>query len=74
MVIEWLPNLKYSFSPPHRGLSSTVRRCVSRETGLEYAVKIINRSQGNAIEESITAEVEILRSLPEHPNISKGLF
>ena len=65
----------YSFnrnaSHSSRGLSSTVRRCVSRETGREYAVKIIDKAQDEAIKESIDAEVHILSTLPRHPNISK---
>ena len=56
----------------HRGLSSTVRKCVSRETGLEYAVKIIDKSQEEAITESIQAEIEVLTSLPPHKHISES--
>lgn len=48
-----------------------MRRCKSRENGLEYAVKIINKSQDENINESIAAEVEILKILPSHPHISK---
>lgn len=54
----------------YRGLSSTVRKCVSRETGKEYAVKIIDRSIDDTIFESIKAEVEMLRYLPQHDHIS----
>ena len=56
---------------PYRGLSSTVRRCVSRETGVDYAVKIIDKSQDEAITESIAAEMQILNYLPKHPHISE---
>lgn len=55
----------------HRGLSSVVRKCVLRENGQEFAVKIIDKSQDNAIKESIEAEVEVLRYLPYHPSISE---
>ena len=55
----------------YSGLSSIVRKCISRESGQEFAVKIIDKSQGDAIKESIDAEVEVLRYLPPHPNISK---
>lgn len=55
-----------------RGLSSTVRKCVSRDTGIEYAVKIIDKSQDEAITESIAAEMQVLSYLPEHKHISKG--
>lgn len=58
----------------HRGLSSTVRKCVSRDSGLEYAVKIISKTQDEAINESIVAEVEVLTFLPKHTNISKDEF
>lgn len=51
------------------GLSSTVRKCISRETGIEYAVKIIDKSQDEAITESIAAEMQVLNYLPRHPNI-----
>lgn len=46
-----------------------MRKCVSRETGLEYAVKIIDRSQEEAITESIQAEIDVLNSLPPHKHI-----
>ena len=55
----------------YRGLSSTVRKCVARETGIEYAVKIIDKSQDEAVTESITAEMQVLNYLPRHPNISE---
>lgn len=54
-----------------RGLSSTVRKCVSRETGIEYAVKIIDKSQDEAITESITAEIQVLNYLPKQNFISE---
>ena len=66
-----LPSLICSALLPYRGLSSTVRRCVSRETGQEFAVKIIDKSQDAAVQESIMAEVDILSRLPQHPNISE---
>ena len=58
----------------HRGLSSTVRKCVSRETGIEYAVKIIDKSQEEAITESIQAEIDVLNSLPHHKHISESVW
>ena len=54
-----------------RGLSSTVRRCVDRTTGHEYAVKIIDKSQDEAIQESIAAEMQVLNYLPKHRYISE---
>jgi serine/threonine protein kinase len=61
----------YDFQNYHRGLSSTVRKCVSRDSGIEYAVKIIDKSQDEAITESIAAEMQVLSYLPEHKHISK---
>ncbi len=58
----------------HRGLSSTVRKCVSRETGLEYAVKIIDKSQEEAITESIQAEIQVLNTVPPHKHISESFL
>ena len=55
----------------NRGLSSTVRKCICRESGVEYAVKIIDKSQDNSITDAVTAEIEVLRFLPKHQNISK---
>ena len=48
-----------------------MRKCVCRETDVEYAVKIIDKSQDEAITESITAEMQVLNYLPKHPNISE---
>ena len=56
---------------PSRGLSSTVRRCVCKETGREYAVKIVDRKQEESITETITVEIQTLRALPHHKHISK---
>ena len=47
-----------------------MRRCISRETGREFAVKIIDRSIDDTIFDSIKAEVEMLRRLPPHEHIS----
>ena len=47
-----------------------MRRCISRETGKECAVKIIDRSIDDTIFDSIKAEVEMLRYLPPHEHIS----
>ena len=47
---------------------------MSRDSGLEYAVKIISKTQDEAINESIVAEVEVLTFLPKHANISKDEF
>lgn len=44
---------------------------MSRETGKEYAVKIIDRSIDDTIFDTIKAEVEMLRFLPPHRHISE---
>lgn len=66
-----------------RGISSTVRRCVEKETGREYAAKIIdlsnedNGSQYNnnntqtTTRDSTISEVHILRLVAGHPYISE---
>lgn len=45
---------------------------MSRDTGIEYAVKIIDKSQDEAITESIANEMQVLGYLPEHKHISKS--
>jgi len=37
---------------------------------VEYAVKIIDKSQDESITDAVTAEIEVLRFLPKHQNIS----
>ena len=58
----------------YRGLSSTVRRCVHKDNGKEYAVKIVDRSQEDSITESIAIEMQILRTLPHHKHISELIY
>ena len=62
----------------YRGVSSTVRRCVEKDTGTEFAVKIIDLTQEKdneyQMEEFRTAtrkEMNILRMCSQHPHISK---
>ena len=43
-----------------------------KESGREYAVKIVDRKQEESITESIAVEIQILRSLPHHKHISKS--
>ncbi|CAL8115824.1 unnamed protein product [Orchesella dallaii] len=56
-----------------RGISSTVRRCVEKETGREYAAKIIDLSNEDTntqtVRESTLSEVHILRLVAGHPYI-----
>lgn len=60
-----------------RGVSSTVRRCIEKETGKEYAAKIIDLSNesapsdGGTSYEAIKQEISILRLVAGHPYISK---
>ncbi|PNF28953.1 Phosphorylase b kinase gamma catalytic chain, skeletal muscle/heart isoform [Cryptotermes secundus] len=60
-----------------RGISSTVRRCIEKETGIEYAAKIIDLSNdsndagvgGKTMLEATIEEVHILRMVAGHPYI-----
>lgn len=52
-----------------RGISSTVRRCIEKETGKEYAAKIIDLSNDDASLEGTKQEVNILRIVAGHPYI-----
>ncbi|XP_067206289.1 phosphorylase b kinase gamma catalytic chain, skeletal muscle/heart isoform isoform X3 [Linepithema humile] len=57
-----------------RGISSTVRRCIEKETGLEYAAKIIDISNethedGHTMKDATLQEVQILRRVAGHPYI-----
>lgn len=54
-----------------KGISSVVRRCVEKSTGKEYAVKIVEYS-GDELKESTLREIEIMRLIGGHPNISKN--
>lgn len=62
-----------------RGISSTVRRCIEKETGIEYAAKIIDLSNdsndagvgGKTMLEATIEEVHILRMVAGHPYISE---
>ncbi len=61
-----------------RGISSTVRRCIEKETGIEYAAKIIDISNEthdgidfHTMKDSTMQEVQILRRVAGHPYISK---
>lgn len=57
-----------------RGVSSTVRRCIEKETGKEYAAKIIDLSNdsvdGTSSYEATKQEIHILRHVAGHPYIS----
>lgn len=57
-----------------RGISSVVRRCIDKETGKEYAAKIIDigaagEGEVNTITESTKQEISILREVKGHPFI-----
>lgn len=59
-----------------RGISSTVRRCIEKETGREYAAKIIDLSQESqdgvdthTMRDATRQEIAILRLVAAHPYI-----
>ncbi|XP_024869825.1 phosphorylase kinase gamma isoform X1 [Temnothorax americanus] len=57
-----------------RGISSTVRRCIEKETGIEYAAKIIDISNethedGHTMKAATLQEVQILRRVAGHSYI-----
>ena len=63
----------------YRGVSSTVRRCLEKQTQTEYAVKMIDLTQEKdnddlteQLRESTKKEMDVLRIGSEHPNISKN--
>lgn len=59
-----------------RGVSSTVRRCIHKETGREYAAKIIDISSDTegagptSLYQATKREIELLRKVAGHPYIS----
>ncbi|XP_054280800.1 phosphorylase b kinase gamma catalytic chain, skeletal muscle/heart isoform isoform X1 [Macrosteles quadrilineatus] len=52
-----------------RGISSTVRRCIEKETGVEFAAKIIDLSADGDNKAATMEEVRILRLVAGHPYI-----
>lgn len=64
----------------NRGISSTVRRCIEKETGKEFAAKIIDlgADSGDAspsqMLDATRQEIAILRQVMGHPYISKHKF
>ena len=56
-----------------KGISSVVRKCVEKSTGIEYAVKIVEYDEAE-LKESTLREIEIMRLIGGHPNISKLQF
>ncbi|XP_075540262.1 phosphorylase kinase gamma isoform X1 [Dermacentor variabilis] len=60
-----------------RGISSTVRRCIDKETGEEFAAKIIDISSDTdgsgptSLYQATKREIEVLKRVAGHPYISK---
>lgn len=60
----------------YRGISSVVRRCIDKETGKEYAAKIIDLGASDANDpkqmlDATRQEISILRQVMGHPYISE---
>lgn len=62
----------------YRGISSIVRRCIEKETGQEFAVKIIDISgeksdiyEADLTKRDTVREINILKMCKGHDNISK---
>jgi hypothetical protein len=58
-----------------RGISSTVRRCIEKETGKEFAAKIIDLGASDTADskhmlEATRAEIQVLRQVMGHRYIS----
>lgn len=62
-----------------RGISSTVRRCIEKETGREFAAKIIDLGvdggdvSSEQMMDATRQEIAILRQVMGHPYISKSI-
>lgn len=48
-----------------------MRRCIEKETGVEFAAKIIDLSADECNKDATMEEVRILRLVAGHPYISK---
>lgn len=71
--------LLINFASIFSGISSVVRRCIDKETGKEYAAKIIDlgaseSSDSNQMLESTRQEISILRQVMGHPYLSEQQF
>lgn len=70
----------FHFLPAYRGISSTVRRCIEKETGREFAAKIIDLgadsgdSSPSQMLDATRQEIAILRQVMGHPYISEFGF
>lgn len=51
------------------GAYATVRSCISRATGEEFAVKLVNKHEQGHTRSRILREVEVFKMCRNHPNI-----
>lgn len=51
-----------------KGISSVVRQCTEKSTGVKYAVKIVEYNNPEEREQTLR-EIEIMKSIESHPNI-----
>lgn len=70
-VLILLFKAKLPFWLCFRGVSSTVRRCIEKETGIEFAAKIIDLSNDPESREATMEEINVLRMVIGHEYISK---
>lgn len=71
-------DIPFSWPCLRRGISSTVRRCIEKETGREFAAKIIDLAMDSSAESSMNQmmeatrqEIAMLRHVMGHPYISE---
>ena len=55
-----------------RGSFCIVRKCICKKTGREYAVKIIEQTNDETIQEMVKADIAASRHLPKHSHISES--
>ena len=65
-------NIITALHTSYSGSFCVVRKCVCKKTGREYAVKIIEQTNDEAIQEMVEADIAASKHLPHHPHISES--